>query len=340
MRSVVLVVRDFLSLLAVAEAEDLDYVRSKLLPHRVDLHRGTSTVPARETLPATPYESPSRSHTAVDAQSPAAPPTLGGWQLYPAAQPSPETSDSRDLFAMYATLGDQPASHEQAARVDTGMPDREDTTMVPTASGSTPDSPTSENASNTLAIAADSNESTNTIMNDVAETPLPGSSQAEAHTKFSSASPSQASSNWSLSPVLDSMYAWSASSPPPTRYLRDVKRLDSLYGGTSPHGVNNIPEIITLGDSFLRVDAVHFIESFRHSWGQDGLWDCVPLSNLTTGSLVVENVLRSLCCAETIKHDCAVDLFRLRAARILLYHYLEQKRIDLQEDPNLPNLLS
>ncbi|KAF1970591.1 hypothetical protein BU23DRAFT_570738 [Bimuria novae-zelandiae CBS 107.79] len=69
-------------------------------------------------------------------------------------------------------------------------------------------------------------------------------------------------------------------------------------------------------------------------------WDRVPLSNPTTGSSVVENVLRSLRCAETIEHDCAVDLFRLRAARILLYYYLEQKRIDLQEDPNLPNLLS
>ncbi|KAF1979397.1 hypothetical protein BU23DRAFT_402650, partial [Bimuria novae-zelandiae CBS 107.79] len=69
-------------------------------------------------------------------------------------------------------------------------------------------------------------------------------------------------------------------------------------------------------------------------------WDRVPLSNPTTGSLVVKNVLRSLRCAETIKHDCAVDPFKLRAARILLYYYLEQKRIELQEDPNLPNLLS
>ncbi|KAF1966827.1 hypothetical protein BU23DRAFT_661251, partial [Bimuria novae-zelandiae CBS 107.79] len=69
-------------------------------------------------------------------------------------------------------------------------------------------------------------------------------------------------------------------------------------------------------------------------------WDRVPLSNLTTSSSVVENVLRSLRCAKTIEHECAVDLFKLQAARILLYYYLEQKRIDLQEDLNLPNLLS
>lgn len=217
---------------------------------------------------------------------------MGGWQSYPAgsALRSLETAGSRDLFAVYTTLEDQPSSHEQAESVDARMPDRE--TL-----------PTSWNASAALATAADSNEPTNTIMTDVAETPLPGSSQAKPHTEFSSASPSQASSNWSLSPVLDSMYASSASSPPPIRYLRDVKRLDSLYGGTSPRGVNNIPEIITLGGTSLREDAVHFRETFRHSWGQHGLWNRAPLSNPTTGSSVVESVLRSLRCAGTVEHD-------------------------------------
>jgi len=178
---------------------------------------------------------------------------MGGGQSHPAgsALASLKSSD-RALFALYTTLEDQSSSHEQVTSVDTGMPDRgEDTTVAPTASHSTPHSPTlatSENTSDTLTTAADSNEPTNTIMIDVVT---------------ASASPSQVS-NWSLSPVLDSMYEWSASSPPRTRYLRDMKRLDSLYGGSSSRGLKNITEIITLGDSFLREDAVRFIESFRH----------------------------------------------------------------------------
>ncbi|PVH93677.1 hypothetical protein DM02DRAFT_661728 [Periconia macrospinosa] len=66
-------VRAFLSLLAVAEAEDLDYVQSKLLPHRLSLHRGPPTFPARETPQATP-----------DAQPSGALPAMGGWQSHPA----------------------------------------------------------------------------------------------------------------------------------------------------------------------------------------------------------------------------------------------------------------
>ena len=184
-----------------------------------------------------------------------------------------ETADSRDLFAKYTTLEDPPSSHEQAASVDTGMPDHgEDTTVAPTTSYSTPHNPTlptSENTGDTLTTAADSNEPTNTVMNDPAERTPPPCSQAEPHTELSSSSPSQASSNWSLSPVVDSMYEWPAS--PRTRYLRDMKRLDSLYRGSSSRGLKNIADIIKLGDSFLREDAVRFIESFRHSWGQDGL---------------------------------------------------------------------
>ena len=122
-----------------------------------------------------------------------------------------------------------------------------------------PTLPTSENASDRLTAAADSNEPANNIMSDVAETTPPSRSpQAERHTECSLASPSRTPSNWSLSPVLDSMYTWSASSPPPTRYLRDVKRVDSLYGGSSARGIKNTSKIIELGDSFLREKAVTF----------------------------------------------------------------------------------
>jgi hypothetical protein len=118
-----------------------------------------------------------------------------------------------------------------------------------------------------------------------------------------------------------------------------VKRLDSLYGGSSARGVKNIQEIIKLGDSFLREDAVSFIESFRHGWGREGLWYRPPLSNPTTGSSIVERMLKSLRCAETVEHDSIVDPVRLRMARIFLYQYFEQKRIDVK-DSNLPNPLS
>jgi hypothetical protein len=167
------------------------------------------------------------------------------------------------------------------------MPDRgEYTTMPPTASYSVSHSLAPEDASDALITATDP---TNIIMDDVVEPNQ--SSQAGYHAEFSSASPSSASSRWSMSPVLGSMYARSASSPLPTRYLRDLKRLESLFGGTSPRGVRNLNEIIELGDSFLKKDAVRFIESFRHNWGQDGLWDRAPLSNPIAGSSVVENVL-------------------------------------------------
>src|SRR4051812_44748849 len=142
---------------------------------------------------------------------------MSGWQPRPAGSAprltTAETTDSLDLFVKYTTLEDRPSPHEQAASVDTEMLDcGEDTIMAPTA--------TAEPANNTMSVAAET-------------TPLPRSSQAERSINCSLASPSQTSSNWSLSPVLDSMYTWSASSPPPTRYLQFVKQLDSLYGGCS-----------------------------------------------------------------------------------------------------------
>ena len=54
----------------------------------------------------------------------------------------------------------------------------------------------------------------------------------------------------------------------------------------------------------------------------------------------MENVLRSLRYAEIIGHDYAMDPFRLRVARIFLYHYLEQKRIDILNDPNRRRVLT
>ncbi|KAF1949651.1 hypothetical protein CC80DRAFT_497309 [Byssothecium circinans] len=115
---------------------------------------------------------------------------MGSRQSHPvgSALALPEITDSRDLFVKDTTLEDE---HGQATSVDTRMPDREETTVALTASCSPSHSLMlpSENASDTLPTASDSNEPINTIMNNVADTPPPWSSQAERYTKFS-ASPS------------------------------------------------------------------------------------------------------------------------------------------------------
>ncbi|KAF2462537.1 uncharacterized protein BDR25DRAFT_320661 [Lindgomyces ingoldianus] len=52
----ILSARAFLSLLAVAEAEDLDYAEQKLLPRELTFHRGEPATPARATPQAAPDE--------------------------------------------------------------------------------------------------------------------------------------------------------------------------------------------------------------------------------------------------------------------------------------------
>ena len=160
----------------------------------------------------------------------------------------------------------------------------------------------------------------------------------EEHIEPASLSPSQTSSNWGLSPVHDSIYTWSTSSLPPTHFLWALKQLDSQYGGHSRHGLRNIPEIIEIGDSFLREDGASFIESFRHEWEQRGLWNRPQLSNPITSSNIAERIFDSLRCAEIIDYDSPIDPIRLRMARIFLYHYLEQQRLKLMKDQNLLSL--
>ncbi|KAF2177819.1 hypothetical protein K469DRAFT_719477, partial [Zopfia rhizophila CBS 207.26] len=132
------------------------------------------------------------------------------------------------------------------------------------------------------------------------------------------------------SDALTAMGGWQSRSVGSAPRLTAPETADShsLYGGRSAHGLKNTSEIIELSDSFLREDAVSFIESFRHGWGREGLWYRPPLSNPTTGSSVVERMLKSLRCAETVEHDSAVDPVRLRIVRVFLYHFFEKKRID------------
>lgn len=137
----------------------------------------------------------------------------------------------------------------------------------------------------------------------------------------------------------DSRYIWSASSPPFTQYLQSFKQLDSQYGGTSKHGLQNLNEIIELGDHFLRIDAVSFIHSLRYRCSQNGLWYRPLLSNPTTGS-IAEKTLKSLRCADATEEDTIVGPVRLRMARIFLYHYMEQKVLDIRTNCKMTNLRS
>lgn len=51
-------------------------------------------------------------------------------------------------------------------------------------------------------------------------------------------------------------------------------------------------------------------------------------------------MLRSLRCADAIESGSVVDPVRTRMAKIILYHHLEQKGLDMQKNPNVPNLYS
>lgn len=51
-------------------------------------------------------------------------------------------------------------------------------------------------------------------------------------------------------------------------------------------------------------------------------------------------MFQSLRCAKILKCEFTIDPVRLRMARMFLYHYLEQKGLNIQKDPNFPYLLS
>ena len=134
----------------------------------------------------------------------------------------------------------------------------------------------------------------------------------------------------------------SAPVPRQSRFCRVRATLTSIYGDTTQHGLTpeGIEQIIRLGDSFLRVDIRSFLESFRHAWPADGLWNRQPLSNPTYGQTRIEKLFNGVRCADVLERDLAVDPLRLRMARIILYHRFEQLCVDLQSNKNLQGQLS
>ncbi|KAF2193605.1 hypothetical protein K469DRAFT_550888, partial [Zopfia rhizophila CBS 207.26] len=93
--------------------------------------------------------------------------------------------------------------------------------------------------------------------------------------------------------------------------------------------------IIRLGDSFLRVDIVSFLEHFRLGWSQNGFWYRLPLSNPTPDGTTTERLFKSFHCAELLEQGSSVDPVRLRIARIILYHYYEQLCVDSRSNPTI-----
>ncbi|KAF1365198.1 hypothetical protein EJ07DRAFT_171101 [Lizonia empirigonia] len=160
-----------LSLLAIAEAEDLDYVQSKLLPHRLSLDCDPPA-PSCETAQATPNRFLSSPHAMENPRQSDVHPDIGsGQSLSAGSAPRPTTSDTADeydLFARYTTLEDHSSPNERAASVDTEMSNcGEDATVAPTAStsiiqSSTP--PTFENTSDTPTAADPSDPANNDMI--------------------------------------------------------------------------------------------------------------------------------------------------------------------------------
>jgi hypothetical protein len=66
-----------------------------------------------------------------------------------------------------------------------------------------------------------------------------------------------------------------------------------------------------------------------------GLWYRPPLSNLVNGSSLVERTLQSLRCAKTVEDNNILGPIKLRIARVLLYHFLEKKVLNIQKDRNM-----
>ncbi|KAJ6280800.1 hypothetical protein J3E71DRAFT_241095 [Bipolaris maydis] len=347
----------FLCLLARAEPEYLEYVRPKLLPHRLffdrisnfsthSVHSKRPSHPAMaDTQPSASFLPTSRFQVETDEDSDFSN-TKSGDQYFPhdAASIDSEIPDWNVEENNAASQIIQPKLLSCPTHVNIQSP-APPTCITPLERlyqdqdnqgklGRTPYDTISVDAQmlDTLPTASNSNLASMNFLDSMPET----SCLTPPTERRTSVTLSEKSSAWNLSPAHDSRYIWSASSPPLTQYLQAFERLDSQYGGNSKHGLRNLNQIIELGDHFLRRDAVAFVHSLRYRCSQSGLWYRPPLSNPMTGS-IAEKTLKSLRCAETTEQDTIVSPIRLRMARIFLYHYMEQKVLDVRANRNITN---
>jgi len=318
----------------VADIEDLDRVCSQLLPHVVTFDQ--SSTPSvilddspNEHEPINQFEDvQSQALFCVSSIQP------------PPASPS-ENPHDYNLFATYTTLEDPvPADviepvisfrtvdsrNEEAMRdaemCGADMSDEEMTTLIYTRP-----EPHAIGAEDFNSGITPSNDPSNRIIENRSEyetrqssrlspSPTPRSNYVQASEDFHGSLP-----NSMPSAVHSQSYLGTA-----------FTTLTSMYSEYSP---DTIVEIIRLGDTFLREDAKAFIESFYFAWSQNALWDRPLLANPYRALKPIERLFNGFRCAEVLEQGSIVDPIRLRVARVLLYHYYEQVRIDLPTDPFL-----
>jgi hypothetical protein len=151
--------------------------------------------------------------------------------------------------------------------------------------------------------------------------------------RLGSLSPSLLSSNWVESPVTKTKFSIPEGMTK-THWLHCYDQLNYLYGGLH----EDLCYFIRIGDSFLREDAGDFITKFYRRWNLEDPWSRLPISNPTLKYPLTERMLTSLRCAEAIEFDSIVDPVKLRIARMLLHHYVEQLGIKLKKDRKSCNL--
>ncbi|XP_014550056.1 hypothetical protein COCVIDRAFT_43270 [Bipolaris victoriae FI3] len=92
-------------------------------------------------------------------------------------------------------------------------------------------------------------------------------------------------------------------------------------------------DFIYMGKAFLSL-----LASVENEWNLEDPWSRLPISNPTLKYHLTERMLTSLRCAEAIEFDSIVDPVKLRIARMLLHHYVEQLGIKLKKDRKSCNL--
>ena len=339
----------FLSVLALAEAKDLEVVCSKLLPHKLTFNQTSdSLMSTRETSQATHGGHMSPLGFAEGLPSSEVFSTnsyLLPCPTSPTLQPATaETLREKVLLAPYNTLEDTVPVHDIAEWAASAHSE----TVDPHHNKEMQEYPETPMASRSTSLESHMPmptvvQSTDNIPKMARSSPADGAShlasqtvhymsqtspslpQEQGHNRRASKLPSQRSQSYRQSSLeLGSHFGIA------------FAILTSIYGDSSEYAFNStvLIDIIKLGDSFLRVDSKDFIESFRLG-SRDGLWGRPLLTNPTLDSTITERLFISLQCAEILEQGSAVDPVRMRVARVILYHYYEQLCITSQSNPSL-----
>lgn len=115
---------------------------------------------------------------------------------------------------------------------------------------------------------------------------------------------------------------------PQSLYAQCIYHLDRLYGGIT----NHIPGIIRIGDSIFRDDAAAFVRLFCHEWSSTGLWYRRNIVPLIGACSKLDEAVHDFRRAEDLTHSSELERFRLRVARVLLYHSFERLCVDIQNE--------